>query len=186
MLFKQIILSNISLFISSRAIHIHIPYCYKSNAPNDPHKDHVVSMEGKWKRLDLNLYDKQSEYIYTEFEWSLKGTIMGARDQDHKHLDSFFPQSNDSLKDSGWDAVLRWGYLKSFFFPQKRRMSRHDFIDLRWDLGRILNRLTTSPNGWSDQRILQGFHLDEGKKKVSDMGKSKSLPSEEDSCVEGQ
>jgi hypothetical protein len=185
MLFKQIILSNISLFISSRAIHIHIPYCYKSNAPNDPHKDHVVSMEGKWKRLDLNLYDKQSEYIYAEFQWSLKGTIMGARDQDHKHLDSFFPQSNDSLKDSGWDAVLRWGYLKSFF-PQKRRMSRHDFIDLRWDLGRILNRLTTSPNGWSDQRILQGFHLDEGKKKVSDMGKSKSLPSEEDSCVEGQ
>ena len=112
------------------------PYCYKSNAPNDPHKDHVVSMEGKWKRLDLNLYDKQSEYIYAEFEWSLKGTIMGARDQDHKHLDSFFPQSNDSLKDSGWDAVLRWGYLKSFF-PQKRRMSRHDFIDLKWDLLRI-------------------------------------------------
>ena len=144
MLFKQIILSNISFFISSRAIHIHIPYCYKSNAPNDPHKDHVVSMERKWKRLDLNLYDKQSEYIYAEFQWSLKGSIMGARDQDHKHLDSFFPQSNDSLKDSGWDAVLRWGYLKSFF-PQKRRMSSHDFIDLKWDLLRILNRLQCLP-----------------------------------------
>ena len=65
---------------------------------------------------------------------------MGARDQDPKHLDSFFPGSNDSLKDSGWNAVLRWGYLKSFF-PQKRRMSRHDFIDLKWDLVRILNRL---------------------------------------------
>ena len=135
----------------------------------------------KWSLIIIRV----SEYIYAEFEWSLKGKIMGARDQDPKHIDSFFPESNDSLKDSGWDAVLRWGYLKSFF-PQKGRMSRHDFIDLRWDLGRILNRLTTSPNGWSDQRILQGFHLDEGKKKVSDMGKSKSLPSEEDSCVEGQ
>ena len=119
MLFKQIILSNISLFISSRAIHIHIPYCYKSNAPNDPHKYCVVSREGRGKRFDLNLYDIQSEYIYAEFEWSLKGTIMGARDQDPKHLDSFF--------------------------PQKRRMSRHDFIDLKWDLVRILNRLQCLP-----------------------------------------
>ena len=44
-----------------------------------------------------------------------------------------------------------------------------------------------SPNGWSDRRILQGFHLDEGQKRISDICKSKSLPSdEEDPCVEGQ
>ena len=163
MLFKQIILSNISLFISSRAIHIHIPYCYKSNAPNDPHKDHVVSMEGKWKRLDLNLYDKQSEYIYAEFQWSLKVKIMGARDQDPKHLDSFFPETNDSLKDSGWDADLRWGYLKSFF-PQKRRMSSHDFIDLKWDLLRILNRLQCLPMAGVTKGYYKGSIWMKGKK----------------------
>ena len=101
-------------------------------------------MEGRGKRVNLNPYGKESEYIYTEFEWSLKGTIMGARDQDPKYLDSFFPESNNSLKDSSWDAVLRWGYLKSFI-PQKRRMSRDDFIDLRWDLGRIFNRLQCLP-----------------------------------------
>ena len=61
---------------------------------------------------------------------------MGPRDQNPKHLNLFFPESDDTLKDSGWDAVLRWGYLKSFF-AQKRRMPRDDFIDLRQDLGRI-------------------------------------------------
>ena len=63
-------------------------------------------MEGRGKRVNLNPYGKESEYIYTESEWSLKGTIMGARDQDPKHLDSFFPGSNDSLKDSGWNAEI--------------------------------------------------------------------------------
>ena len=76
--------------------------------------------------------------------WSLKGTIMGPRDQDPKHLNLFFPESDDTLKDSGWDAVLRWGYLKSLF-AQKRRMPRNDFIDLRQDLGRIFNRLQCLP-----------------------------------------
>ena len=58
----------ISLFSSFRAVHIYLPLCYKSNAPNDPYRDLVVSMEERWMRDDLNLYDKQSEHIYAEFE----------------------------------------------------------------------------------------------------------------------
>ena len=49
-------------------IHIYLPLCYKSNAPNDPYRDLFVSMEGRGMRDDLNLYDKQSEHIYSEFE----------------------------------------------------------------------------------------------------------------------
>ena len=51
-------------------IHIYLPLCYKSNAPNDPYRDLVVSMEGRGMRDDLNPYDKQSEHIYAEFECS--------------------------------------------------------------------------------------------------------------------
>ena len=114
----------------------------------------------KWSLIIIRV----SEYIYAEFEWSLKGKIMGARDQDPKHIDSFFPESNDSLKDSGWDAVLRWGYLKSFF-PQKGRMSRHDFIDLRWDLGRILNRLQCLPMAGVTKGYCEGSIWMKGKKR---------------------
>ena len=58
----------ISLTSSFGAIHIYLPLYYKSNAPNDPHRDLIVSMEEWGMRDDLNLYDKQSEHIYAEFE----------------------------------------------------------------------------------------------------------------------
>ena len=69
---------------------------------------------------------------------------MGPRDQDRKYVDLFFPETDNTLKDLGWDAVVRWGYLKPFF-AQKRRMPRDDFIDLRQDLRRIFNRLQCLP-----------------------------------------
>ena len=43
-----------------------------------------------------------------------------------------------------------------------------------------------SPCDWSAQRTLQGFYLDRGEKRISDMGEPKLLPLEEDSCGEGQ
>ena len=101
------------------------------------------------------------EFISTN--WSLKGTIMGPRDQDPKHLNLFFPESDDTLKDSGWDAVLRWGYLKSFF-AQKRRMPRDDFIDLKQDLGRIFNRLQCLPVAGVPKGCYKGSIWVEGKK----------------------
>ena len=45
-------------------IHIYLPLCYKSNAPNDPYRDLVESMEERGMRDGLNIYDKQSEHIY--------------------------------------------------------------------------------------------------------------------------
>ena len=48
--------------------YIYLSLYYKSNPPNDPHRDLVVSMEERGLRVDLNLYDKQSEHIYAEFE----------------------------------------------------------------------------------------------------------------------
>ena len=104
---------------------------------------------------------------YPEFvstSWGLEGTIMGPRDQDPKHIDSFFPETNNNLKDSGWDAVLRWGYLKSFFV-QKRRMPRVDFIDLRWDLRRIFNRLQCLPVAGMPKGRYKGSIWMEGKKR---------------------
>ena len=88
---------------------------------------------------------------------------MGPMDQDPKHIDSFFPETNNNLKDSGWDAVLRWGYLKSFF-AQKRRMPRDDFIDLRWDLRRIFNRLQCLPVAGMPKWCYKGSMWMEGKK----------------------
>ena len=38
--------------------------------------------------------------------------IIGPRDQDPKYLSLFFLKSDDTLKDSGWNTVLMWGYLK--------------------------------------------------------------------------
>ena len=111
---------------------------------------------------------------------------MGPRDQDPKHLNLFFPESDDTLKDPGWDAVLRWGYLKSFF-AQKRRMPRDDFIDLRQDLGRIFNRLQCLPVAGVPKGCYKGSIWMEGKKggekRISDI--PKSLLSEEDSCGKG-
>ena len=44
-------------------IHIYLPLCYKSNAPNDPYRDLVVSMEERWMRDDLNLINSQNIYM---------------------------------------------------------------------------------------------------------------------------
>ena len=46
-----------------RVIHIYLPLCYKSNAPNDPYRDLVVSMEERWMRDDLNLINSQNIYM---------------------------------------------------------------------------------------------------------------------------
>ena len=89
--------------------------------------------------------------------------IIGPRDQDPKYLSLFFPESDDTLKDSGWDAVLRWRYLKSFF-AQKRRMPRDDFIDLRQDPGRIFNRLQCLPVAGVSKGRYKGSIWVEGKK----------------------
>ena len=88
---------------------------------------------------------------------------MGPRDQDPKHLGLFFLESDDTLKDSGWDAVLIWGYLKSFF-AQKRRVPRDEFIDLRQDLGRIFNRLQCLPVAGVPKGCYQGSIWIEGEK----------------------
>ena len=89
--------------------------------------------------------------------------IIGPRDQDPKHLSLFFLESDDTLKNSGWDAVLIWGYLKSFF-AQKRRMPRDEFSDLRLDLGRIFNRLQCLPVAGVPKGHYKGSIWIEGKK----------------------
>ena len=88
---------------------------------------------------------------------------MGPRDQDPKHLSLFFLESDDTLKNSGWDAVLMWGYLKSFF-AQKRRMPRDEFSDLRLNLGRIFNRLQCLPVAGVPKGHYKGSIWIEGKK----------------------
>ena len=90
-------------------------------------------------------------------------SMTNPMDQDPKHIDLFFPETNNNLKDSGWDAVLRWGYLKPFF-AQKRRMPRHDFIDLRQDLRRIFNRLQCLPVAAMPKGCYKGSIWMEGKK----------------------
>ena len=89
--------------------------------------------------------------------------IIGTRDQDPKYLSLFFPDSDDTLKDFGWNTVLMWGYLKSFFV-QKRRMPRDDFSDLRQDLGRIFNRLQCLPVAGVPKGHLKGSIWIEEKK----------------------
>ena len=89
--------------------------------------------------------------------------IIGPRDQDPKYLSLFFPESDDTLKDSGWNTVLMWGYLK-LFFVQKRRMPRDDFSHLRQDLGRIFNRLQCLPVAGVPKGHLKGSIWIEEKK----------------------
>ena len=89
--------------------------------------------------------------------------IMGPRDQDPKHLSLFFLESDDTLKDSGWDAVLIWGHLKSFF-AQKRRVPRDEFSDLWQDLGRIFNRLQCLPVAGVPKGCYKGSIWIEGEK----------------------
>ena len=114
-----------------------------------------------WTVETLGEFLHYPEFISTS--WRLKGTLMGPRDRDPQHLDIFFPEDDNALRDSGWDAVLRWGYLKSFF-AGKKRMPKDDFIDLRHDLGRIVNRLQCLPVAIVPKGRYRGSIWMEGKK----------------------
>ena len=114
-------------------------------------------------------YNEQLDFALLSFSCSIPRPITcfhsmtNLMDQDPKHIDLFFPETNNNLKDLGWDAVLRWGYLKSFF-AQKRRMPRDDFIDLRQDLRRIFNRLQCLPVAAIPKGNYNGSIWMEGKK----------------------
>ena len=51
-------------------------------------------------------------------------------------------------------------------------MPRDDFIDLRWDLSRIFNRLQCLPVAGMPKGRYKGSIWMEGKKRISDMGEA--------------
>ena len=82
-----------------------------------------------------------TEFVASNF--GLEGTVMGPRDEDPNHVDIFFPETSEGLKNSGWHAALQWGYLKTFFAFKK--LAPYDFEALRGHLGSILRRLQCVP-----------------------------------------
>ena len=104
--------------------------------------------------------------LHTEFissNWGLEGTVKGPRDKDPKHTDVFFPASDAGLQNSGWEAVLRQGYLKRYF-EIKSTKSRKDFVQLRQELRKILRRLQCLPAAAPPKGRLKGTIWIEGKR----------------------
>lgn len=114
-----------------------------------------------WTVETLDAFLHYPEFVASN--WGLEGTVMGPKDKDPQHVDLFFPQSSQGLKDSGWDAALRWGYLKTFF-AVKRTSPEDDFIELRRDLRRILTRLQCLPVASTSKAGSKGTIWMEGKK----------------------
>lgn len=130
----------------------------KGDYPND-----FVSLEDAmavWTVHSMDALLRNTEFVTSNF--GLEGTIKGPRDKDPKHIDTFFPETDEDLEGSGWDAALRWGYLKTFF-AFKSLMSKEVFDDLRNDLSRILTRLQCLPVAALPQGRSKGTLWKEGK-----------------------
>lgn len=95
-----------------------------------------------WTVDSMDALLHHTEFVASNF--GLEGTVMGPRDRDPNHVDIFFPETSEGLKDSGWHAALQWGYLNTFF-AFKKALDPTDFEALRVHLGSILRRLQCLP-----------------------------------------